>query len=349
MDYGNAALSRPPAEVRWGVLGVSRIARRYVFDAIRGADLCQLRAVASRDRQRAVAVASEHDIQLAYGSYEQLLADPNIDAVYLPLPNHLHAPWILAAADAGKHVLCEKPLALDETEAEAVAAYCRAKDVLLMEAFMYRFHPAWVETRRLIAQGAIGRVLDVATWFAFRTARPDDYRLVKEQGGGALLDIGCYAVNVARMLLGDDPVAVHAAARLDPTTGVDMTFSAILDYGDAQSTFTCSMENEPDHRIRIHGTRGWLSIADPFNCPPNHPTTITVASGGDAHPNESSHRTIDVAAANQYGLQATAFARAILSGSESPLPPEDSISNMRLLDRLFSAAGLTNLRSPVSP
>ena len=349
MDHGNAASSRPRTVVRWGVLGTSRIARRYVFDAIRGADLCQLRAVASRDSSRAAAVAAKHDIEVAHESYEQLLADPNIDAVYLPLPNHLHTPWILAAADAGKHVLCEKPLTLDAAEADKVVAHCRASGVLLMEAFMYRFHPAWAETSRLIAEGAIGRILDAEIWFGFRTTRADDYRLVREQGGGALLDVGCYAVNVARMLLGDDPKAVHAAARLDPATGVDLTFNAILDYGDASCTFTCSIEHEPDHRIRIHGTRGWLSIADPFNCPPNHSTTITVASGGDAHPHQSSLRTIHVAAADQYGLQATAFARAILNGKEAPLPPKDSISNMRLLDRLFTAAGLAYPRNPGSP
>jgi len=265
MDHGSAGSSKPPATVRWGVLGTGLIARNHVFDAIRGAELCELRAVASRDGQRAADAAAEHDIEFAYGSYEELLADPNIDAVYLPLPNHLHAPWIRAAADAGKHVLCEKPLTLDGAEAEAVTAHCRARGVLLMEAFMYRFHPAWVEARRLIADGVIGRILDVAVWFAFRTTRSDDYRLVPEKGGGALLDVGCYAVNVSRMLLGDDPGAVHAAARLDPGTGIDITFSAVLDYGDAYCTFTCSMEHEPDHRVRVHGTGGWLSITDPFN------------------------------------------------------------------------------------
>ena len=340
MDHGSAASSEPPATVRWGVLGTGAIVRNHVFDAIRGAELCELYAVASRDGQRAAAAATAHDIEVAYGSYEELLADPAIDVVYLPLPNHLHATWITAAADAGKHVLCEKPLTLDAPEAEAVAAHCRARGVLLMEAFMYRFHPAWVEARRLLADGAIGRILDVAVWFGFRTTRSNDYRLVREQGGGALLDVGCYAVNVSRMLLGDDPDVTHAAARLDAATGVDMTFSAVLDYDDAHCTFTCSLEHEADHRVRIHGTHGWLSIADPFNCPPDHATTITIATGGDDHPDHSSLRIIDIEAANQYGLQATAFARAILSGKASPLPPEDSISNMRLIGRLFASAGL---------
>jgi len=340
MDHGSAASSKPPATVRWGVLGTGAIVRNHVFDAIRGAELCELYAVASRDGQRAAATATAHDIEFAYGSYEELLADPAIDAVYLPLPNHVHAPWIMAAADAGKHVLCEKPLTLNAAEAEAVAAHCDAGGVLLMEAFMYRFHPAWVEARRLLAEGTIGRILDVAVWFGFRTTRSNDYRLIREQGGGALLDVGSYAVNVSRMLLGDDPGAIHAAARLDPATGVDMTFSAVLDYGDAHCTFTCSLEHEPDHRVRIYGTHGWLSIADPFNCPPEHATTITIATGGDDHPHHSLLRTIAIDPANQYGLQATAFARAILRGEPSPLAPEDSIFNMRLIGRLFAAAGL---------
>jgi predicted dehydrogenase len=340
MDHRSAASSKPPATVRWGVLGTGAIVRNHVFDAIRGAELCELYAVASRDGQRAAAAATANDIEFAYGSYEELLADPAIDAVYLPLPNYLHAPWIMAAADAGKHVLCEKPLTLDAAEAEAVTAHCHARGVLLMEAFMYRFHPAWVEARRLLAEGTIGRILDVAVWFGFRTTSSNDYRLVREQGGGALLDVGSYAVNVSRMLLGDDPGATHAAARLDPVTGVDMTFSAVLDYGDAHCTFTCSLEHEPDHRVRIYGTHGWLSIADPFNCPPDHATTITIATGGDDHPHHSLLRTIAIDPANQYGLQATAFARAILSGEPSPLAPEDSIFNMRLIGRLFAAAGL---------
>jgi predicted dehydrogenase len=334
MDHAPVA----PSTVRWGVLGTGLIARNHVFAAIQNAELCQLHAVASRDHPRAVALAAEHRIGVAYGSYEDLLADPTIDAVYLPLPNHLHARWIEAAADAGKHILCEKPLTLNAAEAEAVVAHCRSRGVLLMEAFMYRFHPAWAETRRLIAAGAIGRILDVAVWFAFRTTRMDDYRRVPDQGGGALLDVGCYAVDLSRMLLGDVPTVVHALARLDPTTGVDSTFSAMLDYGGASCTFTCSMEHEPEHRVRIHGTAGRLSIADPFNCPPNHTTTITITTGGDAHPHDSSQRTMQVAAADQYGLQATAFARAILDRTASPLPPEGSIANLRLLDRLSAAA-----------
>lgn len=329
------------ATVRWGVLGTARIARNYLYAAIRDAELCELTAVASRDRATGEAVAAEFRIPRVHDSYEALLADPDLDAVYLPLPNDLHGPWIRAAADAGKHVLCEKPLSLSATEADAVAAYCRERGVLLMEAFMYRFHPAWAEVRRLLAEGAIGRLTDVETWFAFRSQQAaSDYRMSMARGGGALLDVGCYAVNLTRWLLGDVPDAVTASARLDPAGEVDLTFSAILDYGQARSVFTASMEQEPDHRVRLHGTSGWLSVADPFNCPADHVTTITIASGGDAHPHHSSLRTLQVPAADQYGLQATALSRAILEGTTAPVAAEDAAANMRLIDRLFAAAGM---------
>ncbi len=327
--------------VRWGVLGTARIARNHLFKAIRDAEDCELVAVASRDGATGAAVAAEFGIPRVHEGYEALLADPDIDAVYLPLPNDLHAPWIRAAADAGKHVLCEKPLTLDAAEADAVAGYCRERGVLLMEAFMYRFHPVWAEARRLLAEGAIGRLTDVETWFAFRSLQDaSDYRMTMDRGGGALLDVGCYAVNLTRWLLGDEPETVAASARMDPAGEIDLTFSAILDYGEARSVFTASMEMEPDHRVRLHGTDGWLAVADPFNCPADHVTTITIATGGDAHPHHSSLRTLQVPAADQYGLQATALSRAILRHQPSPVAAEDAAANMRLISRLFEAAGM---------
>jgi predicted dehydrogenase len=336
--------------VRWGVLGTAKIARNHVFEAIRDAELCELTGVASRDVGRAEACAADFGIERVYGSYEALLADPDIDAVYIPLPNDMHGPWTRAAADAGKHILCEKPLALDAAEAEAVAAYCQERGVLLMEAFMYRFHPAWTEIRRLLAEGAIGQLTALEIWFAFRAVRdPNDYRLRKESGGGALLDLGCYAVNLSRWLLGDEPSGIDASVRVDPEGDVDLTFSAILEYGEARSVFTVSIEQEPDHRVRLHGTEGWMSVADPFNCPADYATTITVATGADQHPHDSTLRTIDVAAANQYGLEATALSRAILDGAPSPVPASDAAINLRLLGRLFEAAGIEGPKPPSAP
>ncbi|NOY56511.1 MAG: Gfo/Idh/MocA family oxidoreductase [Actinobacteria bacterium] len=326
--------------VRWGVLGTGSIARDRVIPALQGAERCDLVAIASRSSARANSVATRFAIPRAYGSYEELLADPGIDVVYLPLPNNLHGVWTKKAADAGKHVLCEKPIALTSVEAQEVAAHCADRTVLVMEAFMYRFHPAWIAVRELVGDGSIGRITDVGIWFSFRSTKAGDYRLDFGAGGGALYDVGCYAVNVARMLLGDDPLRVHGAARVHPEWRVDMTFSGILDYGDAFATFTCSIEQEPEHRVMIHGTDGWISVADPFNCPPDVATKVTIGTGGDHHPHASAVETLVIPPANQYGLQATALADAILNGEPSPLPIEDSVANMRLLERLFATAGI---------
>ena len=333
-------MSHPPTGLRWGILGTGLIAQTHVIAALQSAERCDVTAIASRTMDRATDVASEFDIPQAYGSYEDLLADPDIDCVYLPLPNHLHTPWIIRAAEAGKHILCEKPLTLTSAEAAAVAERCAANGVQVMEAFMYRFHPAWVTTLGLLADGAIGRVTDVAVWFAFRSTRPTDYRHDVRSGGGALYDVGCYAVDASRMLLGDEPADVLGTARIDPISGVDLTFSGILDYGDSFATFTVSMEQEPLHTVIIHGTEGWLSIADPFNCPPDVTTTITIGSGGDHHPHASTTRTFAVPAADQYGLQATALVDAVVHDEPAPLPIEGSIANMRILERLFTAAGI---------
>ena len=323
--------------LRWGILGTGLIAREHVIRAIQGAEGCEVLALASRSTDRAEQVAAEFSIPRAYGSYESLLADPEVDAVYLPLPNHLHLPWILTAAGAGKHILCEKPLTLDAAEAERAVAASSDHGVLLMEAFMYRFHPAWTQVRRLVADDQIGQITDIEVWFAFRGVRSDDYRLVPEHGGGALLDLGCYAVSVSRWFFGDDPAIVRASARRHPATGVDMTLSAILDFGMATATFTCSMEMEPDHRIRLHGTKGWLSIDDPFNCPPATATNIVIATGGTEHPHGSTLTRLSVPPADQYGLQATAFASAVMAGGPAPIPAVDSVANMRLLDRIAAA------------
>ena len=323
--------------VRWGVLGTGLIARTHVIKAIQNADRCRLTAVASRTRTTAESVAAEFGIPKAYDSYDDLLADDDIDCVYLPLPNHLHERWIKRAADAGKHVLCEKPLTLTSKHAREVAAHCADRGVLLMEAFMYRFHPAWAAVRGLIDDGAIGRLTDVGIWFSFRSTRPTDYRHDVAAGGGALYDVGCYAVDLSRMLLGDHPERVLGTARVDPG---DMTFSGILDYGDAFATFTCSMEQEPRHSVVIHGTQGWISVADPFNCPADVATTVTIGTGGDHHPRASGIETLTVPAADQYGLQATAFSDAVRAGGPAPIAAQGSVANMVLIERLFKAAGI---------
>lgn len=328
------------SRLNWGVLGTALIARAHVIPALLDADHCRLVAIGSRSQANADDAADEFGIPRAYGSYDELLADPDIDCVYLPLPNHLHTKWIIRAADAGKHILVEKPVTLTAAAATRVAAHCADRGVLVMEAFMYRFHPAWVKVRHLLETDTIGRVTDVAVWFSFRSTRPTDFRHHTTSGGGALYDVGCYAVDVSRMLLGDNPSQVLGTARIDPVSGVDLTFTAILNYGDATASFTCSMEQEPMHSVVIHGTAGWISIADPFNCPPHHETTITVGTGGNHHPHASAVQSFSIPAANQYALQATALTDAILAGNPSPVPITGSVANMRVIERLFAAAGM---------
>lgn len=322
----------------WGILGTALIAREHMIPALQEAEAVDLLAVASRHEENAVRCATGFSISSAYSPYEALLADNRIDCVYLPLPNQLHAPWIMQAADAGKHILCEKPLALTVEEAERLGDHCTDRGVILMEALMYRFHPAWVRTREIVADGRIGRITDVAVWFSFRSTRPTDFRHTERSGGGALYDVGCYAVDVIRTFLGNHPEHVLATARLDPATGVDLTFSGILDYGAATGTFTCSMEQEPRHSVTLHGTAGWISVADPFNCPADFETTISIGTGGNHHPHASSVETISIPAANQYALQATALSRAVLAGRPSPHPIQETVHNTRIMERLFAAA-----------
>jgi predicted dehydrogenase len=327
------------ANLRWGILSTADIGRRKVIPGILKADRCEVVAIASRDAAQARQVADELRIPAAYGSYEALLADPNIDIVYIPLPNHLHAEWTIAAARAGKHVLCEKPLAMDAAEAEQMLDICAAEGVRLMEAFMYRLHPSWEEVRRLVRTGRIGRLLAVQSWFSYANDDPTNIRNRLDVGGGALYDIGCYTINLSRMLFDAEPVGVMASVVREPGSGVDVLSSAILAFETGTATFTVSTRVESDQRVHIYGTDGRISIEIPFNIPPYRPTRIVVTAGGDP-PVAPASETMTFAAADPYTVQAERFAAAILDGLPTPTPPEDAVANMRVIDRVF-AAGAT--------
>ena len=226
--------------LRWGILSTADIARKKVIPGIQKAERCEVVAIASRDAANARSVADELGIATAHGSYEALLADDGVDAVYIPLPNHLHAEWTIAAARAGKHVLCEKPLAMTAADAARMVDACEEAGVRLMEAFMYRVHPSWVAVREIVASGRIGRLSSVQSWFSYYNDDPTNIRNQLDAGGGALFDIGCYTVNLSRMLFGSEPVAVHASMTRDPATGVDTTASAILEFVEGVAAFTVS-------------------------------------------------------------------------------------------------------------
>lgn len=328
--------------VRWGVVGNAAIARSKVIPAMQRAVNCEVLAIASRDADRAAEAAGSLGIARPYGSYDALIDDDDVDAVYIPLPNSMHAEWTLKAAAAGKHVLCEKPLGMNEAEAIGMVEGCRRAGVLLMEAFMYRLHPLWVTVRELVTTGRIGELLAVQAFFSYTNTDPANIRNIAEYGGGALMDIGCYPINVARMMFGAEPTDVQAAIRRDPRFGTDVLTSAVLDFGGRQATFTCSTQLQDDQRVHLIGTEGRLLVEIPFNIPTDRPTRVLLSTGGDAGavpPVPPGSEVIEVPAADQYQVQVEQFAASVRDGTSLPIPAEDAIANMAVIDRVFAAAG----------
>ena len=267
-------------DLRWGILSTADIGRKKVIPGLQAADRSTVVAIASRDEVRAREAAVALGIPRIHGSYEALLADPDVDAVYIPLPNHLHATWTIAAAQAGKHVLCEKPLATTAADAERMIDACDRAGVQLMEAFMYRHHPSWVAARELVQSGRIGKLVAVQSWFSYFNDDATNIRNIREYGGGALYDVGCYNVNLSRMLFESEPRRVEASIVRDVTSGVDILTSALLEFETGVATFTCSTRAEDDQRVHIYGTEGRIDIDIPFNIPPHLPTSIRVTHGG---------------------------------------------------------------------
>jgi predicted dehydrogenase len=322
--------------LRWGVLSTARIGRTKVIPGIQRGERSEVVAIASRDAAAARRVAGELGIPTAHGSYEALLADPDVEALYLPLPNHLHKPWTIAAARAGKHVLCEKPLALTARDAEEMIDACDREGVRLMEAFMYRHHPSWVAARELVAAGRIGRLQAVQSWFSYYNDDPANIRNILEAGGGALYDIGCYCVNLSRMLFAAEPTGVQGSAVRD-ATGTDVLTAGILSFEEGIASFVCSTRAEDDQRVEIYGTEGRISIGIPFNIPPDLPTRIAIVSGGDP-PVAPSVETMEFAPADPYTVEADLFAAAVLDDAPLPVAIDDSVANLRVMEAILDAA-----------
>lgn len=322
--------------LRWGIISTADIGMAKVIPAMQRAEACEVTAIASRGLDRAAAAAARLGIPRAYGSYEELLSAADVDAVYLPLPNDLHAEWTIRAAKAGKHILCEKPLAMSSAQAEEMARACAAAGVKLAEAFMYRHHPSWVETVQLVRRGAIGRLQAVQSLFGYYNDDPANIRNRRENGGGAIMDIGCYCVNLSRMLFGAEPIAIEAAVRRDPVMGIDTLSSAMLEFpGGGQSAFTCSIRVEPYQRVHIFGTRGRIEVEIPFNIPPDRETRIFLTAGGDP-PAAPATEIRTFAPADQYSIQASLFARAALEGTEVPVPVTDAVANLKVMEEILS-------------
>lgn len=323
--------------VRWGVISTADIGLRKVIPAMKRSGTSEVVAIASRSLDAARTAATRLDIPKGYGSYAELLEDPEIEAVYIPLPNHLHPEWTEAAARAGKHVLCEKPLAMTSAQAREMIDVCASNNVLLMEAFMYRLHPLWQKARQLVVEGAIGELRSVHTVFSYFNDDPANIRNIPEVGGGALYDIGCYAINSARFLFGSEPMAVKGVILRDERLGTDVVTSAVLDFGTGHASFVCSTQMESNQRVEVQGTTGTLVIEIPFNIPGDTPTRLLVVSGGEP-PLAPGVETHQVAAADPYTVQADAFAVAIRQGTPVPTSPEDAVANLEVIERILADA-----------
>lgn len=315
-------------KIHWGVLSVSNHYKLRVHGELEDAERSEVVAIASRNKERATEAAEALDIPRAFGSYEALLADPGIDAVYIPLPNNLHAAWVKAAAAAGKHVLCEKPFAMNAAETAEALDFATSKKVLVMEAFMYRFHPQWIHARKVIRSGELGKIINVQAQFTYTNKDPKNIRNIKTAGGGALMDIGCYAASCSRFIMGSEPHRVISLIGRDPQFGTDTMSSGILDFGGAQAQFVVSTQAYLSQRVEVLGTNGRMSIPVPFN--PNYDVAsdLWITSGLGT-------RRVKCGPAGQYRLMFDAFSKSISEGLPAPTSPEDAIANAKTLDALF--------------
>jgi predicted dehydrogenase len=322
-----------PTKLRWGVLSTAAIGLKKVIPAMQLGELTHVTAIASRDRSKAEEPARTLGIEKIYGSYEELLADPQIDVIYNPLPNHLHVPWTIKAAEAGKHVLCEKPLSLTVAEARTLLDVQASTGVKIGEAFMVRTHPQWLRTRELIASGRIGALRSIQGFFSYTNVNPANIRNIPEYGGGGLMDIGCYPINISRFLFGEEPTNVMGLIDRDPEMKTDRLTSAILHFPSGQSIFTCSTQLVPYQRVNIFGTKGRIEVEIPFNAPNDRPTRIVIDDGRDPFGGGISTETFPTC--DQYTIQGDAFSKAILEDTAVPVPLEDAIKNMAVIEAIF--------------
>src|SRR5271165_1413385 len=325
-----------PKKVRWGILSTADIGVKKVVPAMQKGECSEVVAIASRDWRKAEQAAAALGIAKAYGSYEELLTDPDVEAVYNPLPNHLHVPWSIKAAEAGKHVLCEKPLSMTVAEGLALLACEKRTGVKIGEAFMVRTHPQWLRTRELISSGRIGQLRSVSGFFSYFNRDPVNIRNIPEYGGGALMDVGCYPITTARFIFAAEPARVLGLVEKDPQMQTDRLTSAILDFPSGHASFTCSTQLVPYQRIHFVGTQGRIEIEIPFNAPNDRPCRIFIDEGGDIFGGDIKTETFETC--DQYTIQGDVFSRAIRGDGEVPVSVSDAIKNMAVIEALFRSA-----------
>jgi predicted dehydrogenase len=318
-------------QLRWGVLSTARIGLLKVIPAMQRGGNCPVVAIASRDLERAKAAAAELGIARAHGSYEALLADPEVDAIYNPLPNHLHVPWSIKALEAGKHVLCEKPIGLSAAEGQQLVDAARRHPRLkVMEAFMYRHHPQWRRAKEIVLSGGIGELRTIQSFFSYDNPDPTNIRNQADIGGGGLFDIGCYSISLSRFIFDAEPRRALGIVEFDPALKVDRLASAILDFGRGTSTFTCATQLTPYQRVNIYGTQGRVEIDIPFNAPPDRPCTMR-------HERQGALSEIAIPICDQYTIQGELFTSAVLGDTAMPTPIEDAVANMRVIEAVLES------------
>ncbi len=323
-------------KLRFGVLGAAKIAREKVIPPLQQSARCEVVALASRDGARGREVAAKLGIARVHDSYDSLLADPDIDAVYNPLPNHLHVPWTIKAAEAGKHVLCEKPIGLHAGEVEELIEVRDRTGMCIQEAFMVRTHPQWLRARELVRSGRLGELKAINGLFSYYLVDPANVRNVAEWGGGGMLDIGCYPITTARFVTGAEPSRVAAMLERDPSTGIDRLGSALLDFGAVQCCFQYGTQLVPRQTMQFLGTKARLEVEIPFNAPNDAPCRLHLYEGPGL--GLVATETIELPACDQYGVMGDAFAASVQDGTPQPVPLEDSLANMRAIDAVFRAA-----------
>jgi predicted dehydrogenase len=324
------------SKVRWGVLGVANIAVKQVIPAMQQGKWSEITAIASRDLAKANQAARSLGIPRAYGSYEELLADDDIEVIYNPLPNHLHVPWTVKAAEAGKHVLCEKPISLNAREAQMLLEVRDRTGVKIQEAFMVLTNPQWFGVRELIASGRIGELRSVTGFFSYFNRDPGNVRNDPRIGGGALMDIGCYPIMLSRFIFQAEPLRVLGLIERDPEMGIDRLTSVILDFAGGQSTFTCSTQLAPHQRMNIFGATGNIEVEIPFNAPVDRPARIIINDTREAPGGRK--EIVEFPICNQYTIQGDLFSQSIREKTNQAHALEDSVKNMAVIDAVFRSA-----------
>jgi len=325
-------------KIRWGILSTANIGIKCVIPAIIAGQQGVVAAIASRDAERAARVATTFGIPRSFGNYQSLLDDPAIDAIYNPLPNHLHVEWTVKALEAGKHVLCEKPIALNAAQAQAIVAARDRTGRMVIEAFMVRYHPQWHRIRTLLQSGRIGTVRLIQSAFVFPVYNPDNVRNKPEIGGGALYDVGCYPIVTARYIYGTEPDRAIALLDRDPTLGVDRVTSGLLAFPDGQQlVFSSALQLAAHQRVVIFGSDGRIEVQVPFTPRKDHRCRIVIDSGKSLDGSSAVAEELDPI--DQYELQCDVAAEVFRGEARQEFPIEDALSNMRVIDALYRSAG----------